>query len=116
MVRWRDLQLPLYRALAQFRWPGEPLPPVVGYFLLPERVEESGTDELALDEALFASAKAAAESVAERISHGIFWPPGEAEFDDFAGLFLGEDPDKVISEKSKEFLSGRVLIDTASVS
>ena len=116
VVRWRDLQLPLYRALAQFRWSGELLPPVVGYFLLPERVEESGTDELALDEALFASAKAAAESVAERISQGIFWPPGEAEFDDFASLFLGEDPDKVISEKSKEFLSGRVLIDTASVS
>ena len=58
VVRWRDLQLPLYRALAQFRWPGEPLPPVVGYFLLPERIEESGIDELALDEALFASAKA----------------------------------------------------------
>ena len=36
-VQWRDLQLPLYRALAEFRWPGEPLPPVVGYFLLPER-------------------------------------------------------------------------------
>jgi hypothetical protein len=116
VVRWRDLQLPLYRALAQFRWPGEPLPPVVGYFLLPERVEESGTDELALDEALFASAKAAAESVADRICHGIFWPPGEAEFDDFATLFLGEDPNRVISEKSKEFLSGRVLIDTARVS
>ena len=24
MVQWRDLQLPLYRALAEFLWPGEP--------------------------------------------------------------------------------------------
>jgi ATP-dependent helicase/nuclease subunit B len=112
MVQWRDLQLPLYRALAEFLWPGEPLPPLVGYFLLPERIEESGIDQLILDEALFASAKANAEMVAERISRGIFWPPGEVEFDDFANLFLGEDPEKTISEKSKEFLSGRVLIDT----
>jgi ATP-dependent helicase/nuclease subunit B len=116
MVQWRDLQLPLYRALAEFLWPGEPLPPRVGYFLLPERIEESGIDELILDEALFASAKANAEIVAERISRGIFWPPGEVEFDDFAHLFLGEDPGKIISEKSKEFLSGRVLIDSPLVS
>jgi ATP-dependent helicase/nuclease subunit B len=115
-VQWRDLQLPLYRALAEFLWPGEPLPPLVGYFLLPERIEESGIDELILDEALFASARANAESVAERISRGIFWPPGEVEFDDFANLFLGEDPDKIISEQSKEFLSGRVLIDTPLIS
>jgi ATP-dependent helicase/nuclease subunit B len=115
-VQWRDLQLPLYRALAEFCWPGEPLPPVVGYFLLPERVEESGIDELALDEALFVSAVTAAERVAERISRGVFWPPGEAEFDDFVSLFLGEDPDKIINESSKEFLSGRVLIDSSLVS
>jgi hypothetical protein len=54
--------------------------------------------------------------VAERISRGIFWPPGEVEFDDFAHLFLGEDPEKVISEKSIEFLSGRVLIDSPLMS
>jgi hypothetical protein len=102
------LQLPLYRALAEFLWPGEPLPPRVGYFLLPERIAESGIDELILDEALFASAKANAEIVAERIRRGIFWPPGEVEFDDFAHLFLGEDPGKIISEKSKEFLSGHI--------
>jgi ATP-dependent helicase/nuclease subunit B len=116
MIQWRDLQLPLYRALAQFLWPGEALPPLVGYFLLPERVEESGIDELILDEALFASARANAELVAGQISRGIFWPPGEAEFDDFASLFLGEDPAKVIGQQSKEFLSGRVLIDTPLVS
>ena len=116
MVQWRDLQLPLYRALAEFLWPAEPLAPLVGYLLLPERVEESGIDELLLDEALFASAMSNAELVAGLIGRGIFWPPGEVEFDDFVSLFLGEDPDKIISENSKEFLSGRVLIDTALVS
>ena len=117
IVQWRDLQLPLYRALAEFLWPGEPLPPVVGYFLLPERVEESGIDELALDETVFASAKTSAEIVAERISRGIFWPPGEVEFDDFADVFLGENPAEIISEKSKDFLRGaRVSIDAVIAS
>ena len=40
---------------------------LVGYFLLPERIEESGIDELILDEALFASAKAARRDA---------WPSG----------------------------------------
>ena len=62
IVQWRDLQLPLYRALAECPWPGESRSPVVGYFLLPERVEESGIDELVLDDGLFASAMANAES------------------------------------------------------
>ena len=75
MVRWRDLQLPLYRALAQLQWPDEPEPPVVGYFSLPERVEESGIEEFALDASLFASAMSSAETVADRVRRGIYWPP-----------------------------------------
>jgi hypothetical protein len=82
------------------------LPALVGYFLLPERTEETGLDEFVLDEPLFASAKASAGAVAERVSQGIFWPPGLVEYDDFADLFLGEDPAEVVSEKSKEFLMG----------
>jgi ATP-dependent helicase/nuclease subunit B len=105
-ARWSDLQLPLYRALAEFRWPDEPSPPMVGYFLLPERTEESGIDEFILEEHVFASAMECAESMASRIAHGIFWPPGTVEFDDFAGIFLGEDPASIISEKSREFLMG----------
>lgn len=105
-ARWCDLQLPLYRALAEFLWPGEPSPPLVGYFLLPERTEESGIDELLLEEPVIASAKACAEAVAGRVAQGIFWPPGVVEYDDFAEVFLGEDPAEIVSEQSREFLMG----------
>jgi ATP-dependent helicase/nuclease subunit B len=105
-ARWCDLQLPLYRALAEFLWPGERLPPLVGYFLLPERIEESGIDEFALDEALFASAMSSAGTVADRVRRGIFWPPGVVQYDDFTDIFLGEDPATIVSEKSRDFLMG----------
>ena len=113
VARWRDLQLPLYRALAEFLWPDEPVPPAVGYFLLPERVEESEIDELILDETAFASAKSTAEIVAKRVSRGIFWPPGHVLYDDFADIFLGEDPAEIINERSKEFLQGAEAFQTA---
>jgi ATP-dependent helicase/nuclease subunit B len=117
VARWRDLQLPLYRMLAEFLWADEPAPPAVGYFLLPERVEESGIDELVLDETAFASAKSTAEIVAERVRRGIFWPPGHVQYDDFDDIFLGEDPAGIISERSKEFLGGAgVSVDIAIVS
>ena len=105
-ARWLDLQLPLYRALAEFRWPGEPLPPVVGYFLLPERIEESGIEKLPLEEAVFASAISSAETVADRVRRGIFWPPGVVPYDDFADVFLGEDPSTILGENSRSFLMG----------
>jgi ATP-dependent helicase/nuclease subunit B len=105
-ARWRDLQLPLYRALAEFHWPDDAEPPTVGYFLLPERIEESGIDELVMEEPLFASAKATAEMVADRVQRGIYWPPGTVQYDDYADVFLGEDPADIVSEKSKHFLMG----------
>jgi ATP-dependent helicase/nuclease subunit B len=107
-VRWLDLQLPLYRALAQLRWPDESSPQV-GYFLLPERIEESCIDELALGNSLFQSAMSSAETVAERVRRGIYWPPRAVQYDDYESLFLGEDPASILSSKSKEFLMGRNL-------
>ncbi|HET9524320.1 MAG TPA: PD-(D/E)XK nuclease family protein, partial [Terrimicrobiaceae bacterium] len=107
-VRWFDLQLPLYRALAQFRWPSES-PPVVAYFLLPERVEESGIDDLALDSSLFESAMSAAETVAHRVRNGIYWPPRAVQYDDYESVFLGEDPASILSSESKDFLMGMHL-------
>jgi ATP-dependent helicase/nuclease subunit B len=106
MVRWRDLQLPLYRALAQFKWPDESEPPAVGYFLLPERIEESGIEEFALDASLFASAMSTAEAVADRVRRGIYSPPRAMQYDDYEDVFLGEDPAGILSAKSKEFLAG----------
>ena len=107
-VRWFDLQLPLYRALAQSRWPSES-PPVVAYFLLPERVEESGIDDLALDSSLFESAMSAAETVAHRVRSGIYWPPRAVQDHDYESVFLGEDPAGILSSESKEFLMGMHL-------
>ena len=104
-VRWFDLQLPLYRALARFRWPSQSSP-LVGYFLLPERVEESGIDDLALDSSLFESAMSAAETVAHRVRNGIYWPPRTVQYDDYESVFLGEDPASILSSESKEFLMG----------
>jgi hypothetical protein len=106
---WRSLQLPLYRALAEFRWPREE-PPIVGYFLLPERVEESHIEELPLDNESAHAAVQCAEAIAERVRRGIFWPPREVDYDDYEELFLGDDPSKVLSHDSISFLEG----DTAS--
>ena len=105
-VRWRDLQLPLYRALAQLQWPGEDEPPVVGYFLLPERIEDSGIEEFTVDAPLFASAMSSAEAVADRVRRGIYWPPRAVLYEDYEDIFLGEDPASVLSEKSRHFLAG----------
>lgn len=105
-VRWRDLQLPLYRALAQIQWPDEPEPPAVGYFLLPERIEESGIEEFGLNASLFASAICSAEAVADRVQRGIYWPPRAVQYDDFEDIFLGDDPANILSEESREFLMG----------
>ncbi|HEY5743812.1 MAG TPA: PD-(D/E)XK nuclease family protein [Terrimicrobiaceae bacterium] len=106
-TRWQDLQLPLYRALAEFLWPRDPQPPTVGYFLLPERIEESGIDKFPLETSVFASATAVAEIVASRVQRGIFWPPDNVQYDDYSTIFLGEDPATLLSESSKDFLAGR---------
>jgi ATP-dependent helicase/nuclease subunit B len=106
IVRWQDLQLPLYRALAELQWADQPEPPAVGYFLLPERIEESGIEEFALDASLFASAMSSAEAVADRVRRGIYWPPRAVQYDDYEDIFLGEDPANILSQESREFLVG----------
>ena len=111
IVRWRDLQLPLYRALAQLQWPDERVPPAVGYFSLPERIEESCIEEFAMDASLFASAMSSAEAVADRVRRGIFWPPREVQHEDYEDIFLGEDPANILSEASRQFLVGALWVD-----
>ena len=106
IVRWRDLQLPLYRALAQLQWPDEPEPPAVGYFSLPERIEESGIEEFVMDDSLFASAMSSAETVANRVRRGVYWPPRPVQYEHYKDIFLSEDPARILSEASREFLMG----------
>ena len=111
IVPWRDLQLPLYRALAQLQWPDEPEPPAVGYFSLPERIEESGIEEFVMDDSLFASAMSSAETVADRVRRGIYWPPRAVQHEHYKHIFLGEDPASILSEASRKFLMG-LMVDS----
>jgi len=104
--RWKQLQLPLYRALAALRWPDDPLPPLVGYFLLPEKIEESAIFDLELDEPLFASALRCAEAVAARVQRGVFFPPREVRYESYAGLFLGENPATLFGGEALAFFQG----------
>ncbi|MET0253469.1 MAG: PD-(D/E)XK nuclease family protein, partial [Terrimicrobiaceae bacterium] len=110
-VRWQDLQLPLYRALAQLQWPDEPEPPAVGYFSLPERIEESGIEEFVMDDSLFASAMSSAETVADRVRRGVYWPPRAVQHEHYKHIFLGEDPASILSEASRKFLMG-LMVDS----
>lgn len=104
---WADLQLPLYRMLAETKWPDCRME--VGYFLLSEDRALTGFHELALDDTTFASAKLCAETAAQHIARGIFWPPSEKTnpFDAFADLHLGFPPGKVISEEGQLLLQGQ---------
>lgn len=104
--RWKQLQLPLYRALAMHRWPHDPVPPSVGYFLLPEKLEESCILEFAMDEPLFESALRCAEAVAERVRRGVFWPPRDVRYDDFEGMFPDGNIANALPEAAKLFLAG----------
>jgi ATP-dependent helicase/nuclease subunit B len=105
--RWTQLQLPLYRALAEFRWPKDPLPVRTGYFLLPEKIEESGIHEFPADEDLFDSAMICADSVADRVRRGVFWPPRSPKYENYAGLFLGRPPEDVLDSASRLFLQAQ---------
>jgi ATP-dependent helicase/nuclease subunit B len=104
--RWAQLQLPVYRFLAMRRWPDDPAPPEVGYFVLPEKLDDSGVHLFALDEPLFESAMACATAVAERIRHGVFWPPREPKYDDFEALFPDGDPVDLVPPAVQSALRG----------
>lgn len=105
--RWTQLQLPLYRALAKFRWPADPAPARIGYFLLPEKTEDSGIHEFPDDEELFVSAMRCAEAIADRVRRGVFWPPRKPQYENYAELFLTRDPAEALAPESLQFLQGQ---------
>lgn len=87
--QWTDLQLPLYRWLAEEQpWfpAGEPLQ--VAYFQLPKAVNDSGLVFWKQEEALAESARNALSHVSAQIRNGIWGPPAEqVRYDDFEALF-----------------------------
>ncbi len=105
--RWVNLQLPLYLALARERWKGDSLIPEVAYFLAPARVEDTGIATFEIPDALFESAMRCADSVAERIRRGVFWPPrNQGAWDDFETLFAGMDGIPAFDHESVARLQG----------
>ncbi len=104
---WIDLQLPLYRKIAEGWFPGKTIE--TAYFVLPADPEESAVIPFALSEEDLASALSCAEAVASRIAKGIHWPPRQlpSSWEDPLGIFLeGGSAAECLDEESIAFLKG----------
>ena len=104
---WVDLQLPLYRKVAEKLYPGKTVE--TAYFVLAADPEESEVLDFKLDEELIATSSACAEEVASRISRGVYWPPQQMpeSWEDPLGIFLeGGKPEEVLDEATITFLKG----------
>ncbi len=105
---WTDLQLPLYRRIAEKLYPGRAVQ--TAYFLLPSDPDETGIVALDLPEDLYASAMRCAEAVADRVHRGVFWPPRSVNNswgDPFEPLFLNGTPEQCFDPETITFLKGR---------
>ena len=105
---WSDLQLPLYRKIAESLYPNHPIQ--TAYFVLAADPEESRVIPLELGDDLITSAMCCAEAVALRVGRGVFWPPqpvkGSWE-DPFAPLFLNGEAEASLDAKTIAFLKGQ---------
>lgn len=104
---WTDLQLPLYRKVAEKLYPGKTIE--TAYFVLAADPEESEVLEFTLDEELIKTSAACAEEVASRIARGVYWPPLQMpeSWEDPLGIFLmGGKPEEVLDEATITFLKG----------
>lgn len=104
---WIDLQLPLYRKIAEGWFPGKTIE--TSYFVLPADPEESAVIPFTLSEEDLASALSCAEEVASRIAKGIYWPPQQipASWEDPLGIFLeGGSASERLDSESIIFLNG----------
>ena len=104
---WVDLQLPLYKKVAEKLYPGKTIE--TAYFVLAADPEESEVLDFKLDEELIATSSACAEEVASRISRGVYWPPQQMpeSWEDPIGIFLeGGKPEEVLDEATITFLKG----------
>jgi ATP-dependent helicase/nuclease subunit B len=104
---WVDLQLPLYRKIAEKLFPGKTIE--TGYLVLAADPEESDVIAFNLSEDLLAAASRCAEAIASAITSGVFWPPQQvpASWDDPMGVFLsGGSPEECLDEETITFLRG----------
>jgi ATP-dependent helicase/nuclease subunit B len=106
--RWVDLQLPLYRHIAEHLFPGRPVR--TAYFILPADPSQTGIAEFEMSEEVFASAIHCAGAIADLVCRGVFWPPQPppGSWDDpFAPLFLNGTPEAGIAPETIAFLKGQ---------
>ncbi len=105
---WVDLQLPLYRFIAERLYPGRPVH--VAYFILGADPSETSIQEFDLTDNLQSSALQCAEAVATRVARGEFWPPQPHKVswaDPFESLFLNGAPEKCFDQETIAFLKGQ---------
>ncbi len=104
---WVDLQLPLYRRMAERWYPGEAVR--LAYFVLPADPGQTGIAELELDEELYASALGCASAVVENVARGVFWPPREVRGnwgDPVESLLLNGNPEDCFEPETIEYFKG----------
>jgi len=104
---WVDLQLPLYRKIAEKLFPGKTIE--AGYLVLAADPEESDVMAFNLTEELLESALSCAEAAASAMKHGVYWPPRQLpqSWEDPLGVFLeGGKPEECLDEKTVTFLKG----------
>jgi ATP-dependent helicase/nuclease subunit B len=91
LMRWTDLQLPLYVEAARRKWPDAGAIEAA-YICLPATVEDIKLRPWeGLDEHLLSSAWLCAERAVQQIKDGIFWPPAsQADYDAFGEMFVGD--------------------------
>jgi ATP-dependent helicase/nuclease subunit B len=104
---WSDLQLPLYRKIAETLFPGKTIE--TGYFVLAADPEESDVMNFDLTEELLSSALTCAEASVSAIQCGVFWPPQQVpqSWEDPLGIFLeGGKPEECLDPETVTFLTG----------
>ena len=104
---WVDLQLPLYRAIAEKLFPRKTIE--AGYLVLAADPEESDVMAFDLTEELLESALTCAEATASAMKRGVYWPPRPLpqSWEDPLGIFLeGGKPEECLDEETVRFLKG----------
>lgn len=104
---WKDLQLPLYRKIAEGLYPDRPLE--CAYLALTADPQESRISVFVLNDELMESAEQCAEEVALRVGRGVFWPPQPLRsnaWDPYGLLFKDGKFEECIDPKTIEFLKG----------
>ena len=105
---WVDLQLPLYRKIAEKIIPDKKIE--TGYLVLAADPEESDVMAFDLTEELMDSALSCAEAVVAQLTKGVFWPPRSApqSWEDPFGIFLeGGKPEQCLDEEAVTYLKGK---------